>query len=196
MYNQDTAQTMAEATSIESIIQEHLKVAIDLPIAEIKNLTEDITTTFTQGGKLIFFGNGGSATQACHWAEEFVGRFVKRRRSLPAIALGTNFANITGISNDYGFEEIFSRELESIGEQKDLAIGISTSGNSPNVIKCLKKAKLLKIKSWILTGNTKSLAKKIADKSLSINSDKTARIQEMHSLVIHIVLANIESKYV
>jgi len=186
---------MAESTSIESIIQEHLKVAIDLPIDDIKNLTEDITTTFTQGGKLIFFGNGGSATQACHWAEEFVGRFVKKRKSLPAIALGTNFANITGISNDYGFEEIFNRELESIGEKKDLAIGISTSGNSPNVIKCLKKAKLLKIKSWILTGNTKSLAKKIADKSLSINSDKTARIQEMHSLVIHIVLAHIESKY-
>jgi len=186
---------MAELTSIEAIIQEHLKVAIDLPVAEIKSLTEDITSTFAEGGKLIFFGNGGSATQACHWAEEFVGRFVKKRRSLPAIALGTNFANITGIANDYGFEEIFNRELESIGEKKDLAIGISTSGKSPNVIKCLKKAKLLKIKSWILTGNTKSLAKKIADKSLSINSDKTARIQEMHSLVIHIVLAHIESQY-
>lgn len=185
---------MAEAPSIETIIQEHLKVAIDLPIDEIKSLTEDITTTFTKGGKLIFFGNGGSATQACHWAEEFVGRFVKKRRSLPAIALGTNFANITGISNDYGFEDIFSRELESIGERKDLAIGISTSGNSPNVIKCLKKAKILKINTWILTGNTKSSAKKIADKSLSINSDKTARIQEMHSLVIHIVLSNFESE--
>jgi D-sedoheptulose 7-phosphate isomerase len=185
---------MAESTSIESIIQEHLKVAIDLPISTIKNLTEDIDLTFAQGGKLIFFGNGGSATQACHWAEEFVGRFVKRRRSLPAIALGTNFANITGISNDYGFEEIFNRELEAIGEKKDLAIGISTSGNSPNVIKGLKKAKFLKIKSWILTGNTRSLAKKIADKSLSINSDKTARIQEMHSLVIHIVLSHFESE--
>ncbi len=191
----DQCPTMAEFTSIETIIQEHLKVAIDLPVVEIKNLAKNMAATLSEGGKLIFFGNGGSATQACHWAEEFVGRFVKRRKSLPAIALGTNFANITGISNDYGFEEIFSREIEAIGEKKDLAIGISTSGNSQNVIKCLKKAKLLKIKSWILTGNTKSLAKKIADNSLSINSKNTARIQEMHSLVIHIVLEQIESEY-
>lgn len=195
MYNLCNAQTMAEPSQIESIIYEHLKVALDLPLDEIRMLSADVLKTFARSGKIIFFGNGGSATQASHWAEEFVGRFVKKRKSLPAIALGTNFANITGIANDYGFEEVFAREILSIASKQDLAIGISTSGNSPNVIKGLEAAKKMKIKSWILTGNTDNKAKKIANKSLSINSLKTARIQEMHALVIHIVLEAVEAKY-
>ena len=186
---------MADYKYFQSIIADHVKVVLDLPIDEINDLASDILKTLENKGKIIFFGNGGSATQAAHWAEEFVGRFVKKRRSLPAIALGTNFANITGIANDYGFDQVFAREIESLAEKKDLAVGISTSGESQNVIKALELAKKKRIKTWILTGNTNNKAKKIADKSLSITSDKTARIQELHTLVIHIVLELIDEKY-
>lgn len=186
---------MADYKFFQSIISDHVKVALDLPIDEISEFTNDIFKALDRGGKIIFFGNGGSATQASHWAEEFVGRFVKKRRSLAAIALGTNFANITGISNDFGFEEIFAREIESVGKKHDLAVGISTSGNSPNILKGLAQAKKQKIKTWVLTGNTASKAKKIADKSLSIASDKTARIQEIHTLVIHMIFGLVDEKY-
>src|SRR3989344_5947944 len=186
---------MADYKFFQSSISEHIKVVSDLPVDKIQQFANDIFKTIDRGGKIIFFGNGGSATQAAHWAEEFVNRFVKKRKPLPAIALGTNFANITGIANDFGFEKVFAREIESLAEKKDLAVGISTSGESQNVIKALELAKKKRIKTWILTGNTNNKAKKIADKSLSITSDKTARIQELHTLVIHIVLELIDEKY-
>lgn len=178
------------------VVLEHIKVALNLSKQEVEDFAADILFALKRGGKIIFFGNGGSATQASHWAEEFVGRFVKKRRSLPAIALGTNFANITGIANDYGFEEVFAREIESLADKKDLAVGISTSGNSPNVVKAIEKAREKGIKTWILTGNGKdNKARKIADKALLINSDKTARVQELHVLVIHMVFDLIDEKY-
>lgn len=195
MYNHDNAQTMADYKFFQSIISEHVKVVLDLTLDEISDFAQDIFKTLDRGGKIIFFGNGGSATQAAHWAEEFVGRFVKKRKPLPAIALGTNFSNITGIANDYGFEEVFAREIEALGDKKDLAVGISTSGNSPNVLKGLQMANSKKIKSWILTGNTKNKAKRIADKVLAINSDKTVNIQEVHALVIHMVLELVDREY-
>lgn len=186
---------MADYKFFQSIISEHVKAVLDLPFDEISDFSKDIFKTFDRGGKIIFFGNGGSAAQASHWAEEFVGRFVKKRKSLSAIALGTNFSNITGIANDYGFDEVFSREIEALGDKKDLAVGISTSGNSLNVLKGFQMANSKKIRTWILTGNTKNKAKRIADKSLSINSDKTANIQELHALVIHMVLELIDREY-
>lgn len=179
----------------QEVILDHIRVVLELSKTEVQDLAADILFTLKTGGKIIFFGNGGSATQASHWTEEFVGRFVKKRRSLPAIALGTNFANITGIGNDYGFREVFARELQSLGNKTDLAVGISTSGNSPNVLRGLEEAKKKGIKTWILTGNTQSKAKKIADKALSINSDKTARVQELHSLVIHMIFEMIDEKF-
>lgn len=195
MYNHDNAQTMADYKFFQTIISEHVRAVLDLPFEEISYFTNDVLKTLEKGGKIIFFGNGGSAAQASHWAEEFVGRFVKKRKSLPAIALGTNFSNVTGIANDYGFEEVFAREIEALGDKKDLAVGISTSGNSPSVLKGLQKANEKKITTWILTGNTKNKAKKIAKRSLSINSDKTSSIQELHALVIHMVLELIDREY-
>lgn len=186
---------MVDYKYFQSIISEHVKLVLDLPLDEISDFADDILKTLGGGGKIMFFGNGGSASQASHWAEEFIGKFVKKRKPLPAIALATNFSNITGIANDYGFEEVFSREIKALGDKNDLAVGISTSGNSPNVIKGLESAKNQKIKTWILTGNTNSKAKKIADKSISINSGETARIQEIHALVIHTVLELVDKKY-
>ena len=182
---------MADYKFFQTVISEHVKVVLDLPIDEISDFAEDIF----KGGKVIFFGNGGSAAQASHWAEEFVGRFVKKRKSLAAIALGTNFSNITGIANDFGFEEVFAREIEALGNKKDLAVGISTSGNSPNVLRGLQAANSKKIRTWILTGNTKNKAKRIADKVLAISSDKTVNIQELHALVIHMVLELVDREY-
>jgi len=186
---------MADYKLLQSIIADHVKVVLDLPIDEISDFFNDVYKTLERKGKIIFFGNGGSAAQASHWAEEFVGRFVKNRKPLPAITLGTNFANITGIANDYGFEHVFLRELEVLGNRNDLVVGISTSGNSKNVIEALKFAKSRKMKSWILTGSTDSKAKKIADRSLSINSTETARIQEVHALVIHMIFEMLDQKY-
>lgn len=186
---------MADYKFFQAIISEHVKVVLDLPLDEISDFTDDVLKTLEKGGKIIFFGNGGSAAQASHWAEEFVGRFVKKRRSLPSIALGTNFSNITGIANDFGFEEVFAREIEALGDKKDLVVAISTSGNSPNVLRGLRAANSKKIKTWILTGNTKNKAKRISGKVLAINSDKTANIQELHALVIHMVLELIEREY-
>lgn len=195
MYNIEHAQVMADAYDFKSAILDHIKVVFDLPQNEIELFAKDIFKTLDRSGKIIFFGNGGSSTQAAHWAEEFVGRYVKKRRSLAAIALGTNFANLTGIGNDYGFDKVFRRELESFGTKLDIAVGISTSGNSPNVIKALERANEMGINTWILTGNTKSKGKKIAKNSLSINSNITARIQEVHALVIHMVLEIVDMKY-
>lgn len=186
---------MADYKFFQSIISDHIKVVLDLPLEEVEYFYKDISKTIDRGGKIIFFGNGGSATQAAHWAEEFIGRFVKKRKSLPAIALGTNFANVTGIANDFGFEKVFAREIESLGEKKDLAVGISTSGNSQNVIEGLEAAKKKGIKTWILTGNGQSKAKRIADRSLSVDSDKTARIQEIHALVIHMIFELVDRQY-
>lgn len=186
---------MADYKFFQSIISEHVKIVLDLPLDDISDFADDILETLSKKGKIIFFGNGGSAAQASHWTEEFVGRFVKKRKALAAIALGTNFSNITGIANDYGFEEVFAREIEALGDKKDLAVGISTSGNSQNVLRGLQAANSQKIKTWVLTGNTKNKAKRIADKVLAINSDKTANIQELHALVIHMVFELIEKKY-
>lgn len=185
---------MANQKLFQTIISEHIQVASSLPLREIEEFAKDINKTLSRGGKIIFFGNGGSAAQASHWAEEFIGRFVKKRKPLPAMALGANLTSVTGIANDYGFEQIFAREIESLADKKDLAVAISTSGNSKNVINGLQASKNKKIKTWVLTGNTNSRAKQIANRSLSINSGKTARIQELHALVIHMVLELLEYK--
>ncbi|MCR4324866.1 MAG: SIS domain-containing protein [Candidatus Curtissbacteria bacterium] len=185
---------MSDPDFFHDIISDHVKVVLELPTEEINDLAADIQETLRRGGKVIFFGNGGSATQAAHWAEEFVGRFVKKRKPLACLALGTSSANLTGIANDFGFDEVFARELEVLGNKKDLAIGVSTSGNSPNILNGLQTAKKKGIKSWILTGKSKNKAKKLADKSLSVASDKTARIQEIHALVIHMVCEKIDEK--
>lgn len=187
--------SMADFDFYQSIIADHVKVVLDLSFEEVDDFASDIFKTLDRGGKVVFFGNGGSATQASHWAEEFVGRFVKKRKSLPAIALGTNFANVTGIGNDFGFDKVFSREVESLVNKRDLAVAISTSGNSPNVLKALEVANKKGIKTWILTGNTNSRAKKIADRAISVNSTKTARIQELHALVIHMIFELVDEKY-
>jgi D-sedoheptulose 7-phosphate isomerase len=136
---------------------------------------------------VILFGNGGSAADAQHIAAEFVGRFKLERQGLPAISLTTNTSIITSIANDYGYEEIFSRQLEGLASDNDIVIGISTSGNARNVIAGLLEAKKMGVKTVALTGSGGGELAKVADISLVVPSDNTPRIQEAHIVIGHII---------
>ena len=148
-----------------------------------------IAAAFTRGNKLLLFGNGGSATDASHIAGEFVNRFLLERPGLPAIALNTDMAVITSISNDYDYSEIFARQVKALGQEGDVAIGISTSGTSPNVVKAFQAAKDLGIKTVALTGNKNKGGKlaQIADYAFIVPSAETPRIQETHITLGHVI---------
>src|SRR5437763_2656278 len=138
------------------------------------------------GGKLLFFGNGGSAADAQHLAAEFVGRFVRERAGLPAIALTTDSSILTAVGNDYGFDQIFARQVQALGRPGDVAIAISTSGNSPNIIEGVKAARKGYLKTIGLSGKDGGLLATEADVVITIASTSTARIQECHITIGHL----------
>ncbi len=152
-----------------------------------------ISHTFEAGNKLFFFGNGGSAADAQHLAAEFVNRYVMDRPPLPAIALTTDTSILTSVSNDIAFNEIFAKQLRALGKEGDVAIGITTSGNSPNIIKAFEVAKEMGIKTVALTGNDGGTAVNMADFSLIVPSSSTPRIQETHILIGHILCEMVEN---
>ena len=157
-----------------------------------------VIKTLKKGNKIILFGNGGSASDAQHIAAELVVKYKKKRKSIPAISLSTDTSALTAIGNDFSFNEIFSRQIESIGNPGDIAIGITTSGKSKNVINALKLAKKKKIISVILTKKkypNKNNLKKISDFILGVPADETARIQELHILVGHLMCAVIDESF-
>ena len=162
---------------------------------EIIKATDLITQSIQKHGKIILIGNGGSAADAQHIAAEFIGKFLSKRQSLPAIALSTNSSSITAIGNDFGYEFIFSRQLEGIGQKNDVLIAISTSGNSKNVLLAIKQAKKLKIKTIGLTGKKKNKMEKIVDCSIKVHSENTQNIQESHILIGHILVELVETQF-
>jgi D-sedoheptulose 7-phosphate isomerase len=147
------------------------------------------------GAKLILFGNGGSAADAQHLAAELTGRYLRERRALPAIALTTNTSCLTAIGNDYSYDQVFSRQIEGLGKKGDIAIGISTSGNSKNVILALRAARELGLSTIGMTGTTGGILSSEADYCLCIPSDQTPRIQEAHILLGHILCELIEESF-
>ena len=151
-----------------------------------------VSHAFERGNKLLLFGNGGSAADAQHIAAEFVNRYVIDRPPLPAIALTTDTSILTSISNDAAFQEIFARQIKALGKDGDIVIGLSTSGNSPNVIKAFEVAKEMGIKTVALTGNDGGMLAKLADVPLIVSSSSTPRIQETHILVGHILCEMVE----
>ncbi|MGO8990447.1 MAG: SIS domain-containing protein [bacterium] len=151
-----------------------------------------ISHTFEVGNKLFFFGNGGSAADAQHLAAEFVNRYVMDRPPLPAIALTTDASVLTSVSNDFAFNEIFAKQIRALGKERDVAIGITTSGNSPNVVKAFEVAKEMGIKTIALTGNDGGIVGKMADFPLIVPSTSTPRIQEAHILIGHILCEMVE----
>jgi len=155
---------------------------------QIANLIAD---TFRIGNKVIVCGNGGSSTDAMHFAEEFTGRFRKARKALPVISL-TDSSHITCVANDMGFEEIFARGVEAYGNEGDVFIGISTSGNSENVIKALARAKELEIKTVALLGKNGGKLKDFCDYEIIVPGETTDRIQELHITVLHVIIETVE----
>lgn len=175
---------------IISQIKEHQQVVNDLLeqcVPTIEKIIELCKGAVVTGHTIFLCGNGGSAADSQHIAAEFVGRFLKEREGLPAIALTTDTSILTAVGNDYGFDKVFSRQVEALGKPGDILIGISTSGNSRNVIAAFEKAKVKQMKTIAFTGNKSSESEKIADVTLKIPSAITARIQECHILVGHIV---------
>lgn len=146
-----------------------------------------------KGHTVFICGNGGSAADAQHFAAEIVGRFKKERRAWPAVALTTDTSILTAVGNDYGFDEIFSRQLEGLGKSGDILFGISTSGNSPNVLKAVHMACALKIKTIGLLGQDGGQLADAVDLPLIVNSNDTARIQESHIFLIHYLAECLET---
>lgn len=148
------------------------------------------------GGKLLICGNGGSAADSQHMAAELVGRFKKERHAIAAIALTTNTSTITAIANDYSYEVTFSRQIEALGRAGDVAVGISTSGNSGNVIAAMRAAKRLGMKTIGLTGGDGGKLARECDVTIRAGTNDTPRIQESHLVVIHIVCELIENAFI
>jgi D-sedoheptulose 7-phosphate isomerase len=144
------------------------------------------------GGKIVVFGNGGSAADAQHFAAELLGRFVLERAPFPAISLTDNTSAITAVGNDYGFENVFSRQLRGLGQRGDIALGISTSGNSSNVIEAVRVAAGLGMITMGLTGGDGGKLRNEVDHCLIAPADGTPRIQEVHAVVIHIICEIVE----
>ncbi len=168
----------------EAFIEGHLDTIIEV--------AKEIASTFNNGNKILLFGNGGSSTDASHIAAEFINRFKRERPGLPAIALNTDMAVITSIANDYDFSDIFARQLKALGAEGDMVFAISTSGNSPNVLKALEVAKKKKLKTVLLTGlKGEKLAAKTTY-SFVVPSENTARVQETHITLGHVLCLMVE----
>lgn len=178
-------------------IDKHLLVVENSKKELIESLNQSIPLilgTLKKKKKILIFGNGGSASDSIHFAAELSGKFKNlKRRPLPAISLAENLSSITAIGNDFSFEEIFSRQVKAFGKLGDLAIGISTSGKSKNVILGLKEARKNKLKTISLTGKFEKYLKPHSDVVLKVNSNDTARIQELHILVIHLICTIIDA---
>ena len=161
----------------------------------ISDISQICIQALNQGNKIILFGNGGSASDAQHIAAELVGRYKKNRISLPAIAITTDSSALTAISNDFGYDYVFSRQIESLASSKDIVIGISTSGKSKSVLNGIKKANEKSCITIGLSGNDGGELKEVCQKNLIVPSQNTARIQEMHILIGHIICEIIDDYF-
>lgn len=185
-------------SNLLNFLREHLSVMAQLETLAptIDSAVSKIVAALTQGGKLFFMGNGGSAADAQHLAAEFIGRFKAERRAFPAIALGTDTSILTALSNDYDYSIIFSRQLEALCHPSDVVVGITTSGNSKNVLKGIETAKQIGAYTIGLTGCSGGLLAPLVDLCLCIPSENVARIQEAHIFIGHTLCELIENKMI
>ena len=182
---------------INVTFEEHaivLKQTLKVLSSNIEKSSDIIAKSLQRGGTIFWCGNGGSAADSQHIAAEFVGRFKKDRKPLRSIALTTDSSILTCISNDYSFEEIFSRQLNALGRKGDVLVVITTSGKSENIKKVLIQAKKMKIKTIALLGKKGGICKNYADIPLIVSSNITARIQETHILIEHLLCELVEKK--
>ena len=183
---------MIDAGTIEAIFKDSLRAKKDFlaqsgNVSGITRAAEALIGCYRRGGKVIVFGNGGSAADSQHMATELVARFEKERKALPCIALSANASCLTAIGNDYDFDKVFSRQIEALIRPSDVAVAISTSGNSPNVIEGAREAIKNHVPVIALTGRDGGILAGMADVPIVVKHQNTARIQEVHILVIHIL---------
>lgn len=197
------AQKLPASGSWQTTIREEIEASIavkqrllgDAPLlAQIERLSQACLQALQSGGKIIFAGNGGSLADAQHLSAEFTCRFMVDRKPLASVALGTNGSAISAIANDYGYEHVFARELQALARASDVFIGISTSGNSPNVLAAVDAARELGLATFALTGRSGG---KLKDRCelVCVPATETARIQECHILIGHIVCGLVEAAY-
>jgi D-sedoheptulose 7-phosphate isomerase len=184
-----TKQIISESIGVKELVSNILT-------NDIVKVSEVILKTLNRDGTVYLFGNGGSAADAQHVAAEFVGRFARERRALPAESFTTNTSILTAIGNDYDFSEIFSRQVKAKVTTKDAVVGISTSGKSKNVLKALRESKILGATTIGFTGNNPGEMSEVVDVCICIPSDSTPRIQEAHILIWHIVCELVERSIV
>jgi D-sedoheptulose 7-phosphate isomerase len=180
---------------VRAALEESARVKRDLArkaAPEIAQAAEWIAAAYRSGGKTLLFGNGGSAADAQHIASEFTGRLSRDRPALPAIALTANTSDLTAIGNDHGFDQIFSRLIEAHGEEGDVAIAISTSGNSPNLLTAVDEARARRLRTIALLGRGGGKLVDRVDLALVVPSDDTQRIQESHIALAHVIAEVVE----
>jgi D-sedoheptulose 7-phosphate isomerase len=183
------------APRLRAILDEHIAVAERtrsrlLPL--IADFGSDLCAALGAGGKLVVFGNGGSAADAQHFAAELTGHFIAERGPLPAVALTVDTSALTAIANDYGYDDVFSRQATALCGPLDIAVGISTSGKAESVARGVLAAKARGARTWGLTGGTGARLLDVADRSIVVPSSETARIQEVHITIIHAVCALVD----
>ena len=180
---------------IRAVLEESARVKRELArdaAADLAKAADWIAAAYRSGGKTLLFGNGGSASDAQHIAAEFTGRLRRDRPALPAIALTANTSDLTAIGNDYGFEQVFSRLIEAHGEEGDVAIAISTSGNSPNLLTAVDEARARRLRTIALLGRGGGKLIDRVDLALVVPSDDTQRIQESHIALAHVIAEVVE----
>ena len=181
----------------QSEAQDHIDTAVksfETLYAPFANMLDLCAESIERGGKIMFFGNGGSAADAQHLATELAVRYVKSRRPIPALALTTDTSALTAIGNDYEFSYLFARQIEALGKAGDVAIGISTSGKSTNVLRALETAKSMDIRTIGFSGKGGGQMAEVCDVILTVPSDTTARIQEMHITLGQMLCGALEHK--
>jgi len=183
------ARTAAVVRALKDAAAAHERMAAN--VESVVAVADAIATSLKQGGAVLVFGNGGSAADAQHFAAELVGRYEQERKAWPAVALTTDTSALTAIGNDFGFERVFARQLEALGKKGDVAIGISTSGNSPNVLRALETANDRGLVTVALTGRGGE-AGKIARLHVRVDEERTSRVQEVHATLLHAICELVE----
>ncbi|MGB8769751.1 MAG: SIS domain-containing protein, partial [Candidatus Korobacteraceae bacterium] len=171
-------------TNIERSLEIHNRLIVEC-LPSLAVAAEALISAYRTGHKALFFGNGGSAADAQHLAAEFVGRYLREREPMPALALNANSSAVTAIGNDYGYEEVFARQLQALAAPGDVAVAISTSGNSPNIVEAVMRARHLGLFTIGLTGGSGGRLRSLVDALIDVPCDETPRIQECHILLGH-----------
>lgn len=178
-------------SNIERSLEVHSRL-VETCLPALAAAADALVSAYRAGHKALFFGNGGSAADAQHLAAEFLGRYLREREPLPALALHANSSALTAIANDYGYDHVFARQLEALAVRGDVAVGISTSGNSPNVIEAMASARRLGLVTIALTGGSGGRLRSLVDILIAVPSEETPRIQECHILAGHALCDAVE----